>query len=267
MTKQLFAERVARELNGTVKTTEKANGVVLTGVAVGDGELKTLYYIDDYYEGGNNINETVEYIKDDMSKRNVPNLEDINDITVFENIKDKIRVRLYNKKTNAEVYKSAKEYGFSDLIIVPYIENIIANGSIKITQGLLNIWNKTAENIIEIGFENCKNDGYEIENISDVLRMITAAYDYKEDIPDLPDLFVLTNRNKMFGSIGAIIMKDVLKEKFGTSAVIPSSIHEVLIYSTILEDDQMKRMNNLIDSVNNTNVLPEDYLGSSAYIF
>ncbi len=263
MTKQLFAERVARELNGIVKTTEKANGVVLTGVAVGDGELKTLYYIDDYYESGKNINETVEYIKDDMSKRNVPNLEDINDITVFENIKDKIRVRLYNKKTNAEVYKSAKEYGFSDLIIVPYIENIIDNGSIKITQGLLNIWNKTAENIFEIGFENCKNDGYEIENISDLLRMMC----HKEDIPDVPDLFVLTNRNKMFGSIGAIIMKDVLKEKFGTYAVIPSSIHEVLIYSTMLEDNQMTKMNDLINSVNNTNVLPEDYLGSSAYIF
>ena len=89
MTKQLFAERVARELNGTVKTTEKANGVVLTGVAVGDGELKTLYYIDDYYEGGNNINETVEYIKDDMSKRNVPNLEDINDITYLKILKIK----------------------------------------------------------------------------------------------------------------------------------------------------------------------------------
>lgn len=266
MTKQLFAERVARELNGTVKTTEKANGIVLTGVVVGDGSLRAVYYIDDYYDRGDNINDAVECIKRDISERDVPTLN-IDSIVIFEDIKDKIRARLYNAKTNAEVYKSAKEYGFSDLIIVPYIENIISNGSIRITQGLLHTWNKTAEEVIEIGMENCKNDGYEIENISDLLRMISAVRGYELDIPDLPDLFVLTNKNKMFGSIGAIIMKDVLKEKFSTYAVIPSSIHEVLIYSTILEDNQMTKMNDLINSVNNTNVSPEDYLGSSAYLF
>ena len=267
MTKQLFAERVARELNGTVKTTEKANGIVLTGVVVGDGSVKAVYYIDDYYDRGDNINDTVECIKRDASERDVPTLN-IDSIVIFEDIKDKIRARLYNAKTNAEVYKSAKEYGFSDLIIVPYIENIISNGSIRITHGLLDTWNKTAEEVIEIGMENCKNDNYEMTNISDLLRMMSVKNNYDcGDIPDVPDLFVLTSKSGMFGSIGAIIMQDMLKEKFGTYVVVPSSIHEVLIYSTVIGDNEMLKMNNIINQVNSTNVLPEEYLGSKAYIF
>ena len=266
MTKQLFAERVARELNGEVKTIEKANGVVLTGVVVGDGLLKAAYYIDDYYDRGDNINDAVECIKREITERDVPTLN-IDSLVIFEDIKDKIRARLYNSETNAEVYKSAKEYGFSDLIIVPYIENIIDNGSAKITTDLLKAWNKTAEEIIEIGMENCKNDNYEMINISDLLRMMAVIYDYDDEIPDVPDLFVLTNKSRMFGSIGAIIMQDMLREKFGTYVVVPSSIHEVLIYRNIIRDNEMSKINDTINQVNNTNVLPEEHLGSKAYIF
>ena len=175
----------------------------------------------------------------------------------YENVKDKIQLRLYNKDIDHDVKISAKKYGFSDLVLIPYIIYDICDDekNLRINDYLLYMWNKTVEDIETVGMENCKKETYLLHDVQEIYG--------KQD--GQPPLYAITNKSFCFGAIGAIIMQDKLKEKFKHYTVIPSSVHECLI-TLAFEDDKIKNIINIINIVNDM-LKPEEILGNTAYVF
>ena len=272
MTKREYAEQVAEIVNGTVNEVEKANGVKKLGVSrkLKNGASPNVY-VDDMYDRGMTVDEAAQEVNRLFNSN--PSIDfDTESVTDFERVKPNLRVRLFNNKTNVEVYKSAEEYGFDDLIIAPYI--IVGNfvggmGTIKIGNAMLNTWGVTADEVIEIGMENSKAEGFKIMSIVDTLAEMQGVT--KEElasmgIVDDGRMYVLSNKDKTFGAIGAILIADELKEKFSSGyVVIPSSIHEVIIVPRDIGDREV--LDGMVSEVNTTALAPEEVLGSKVYIF
>lgn len=260
MSKMEFATQIAELMGLETTQTEKANGVIFTGVNVPTARenVKATVYIDQMYDEGKTIEEAVESIKEIMRRESSKSvfIDIIND---FEKVRPMLRARLYNQATKADIYRSAAPYGFDDLIIVPYIENIIDNGSVKVTNGLLKIWGVDADQVLDIAEENAKND-VEVRDMMDVIAGYGA--DLGSIDPSMPQMIVVTNSKMTFGAFGIISKLDEFKEKFGSFTVLPSSVHEVIVVNQV--DDCMTQM---VKEVNDSQVELTDQLSDHAYTF
>ena len=170
---------------------------------------------------------------------------------------------MYNNKTNADVYKSAKDYGFDDLRLIPYIQ-LSDNMSIRVTKLLCKMWDKKPSAVITKAYKNTAKEDFRILNIK-------TMFCTQEDINNgAPNLYAITNDKFGYGAVGVIFLKERLAELFPTGyKVLPSSIHDVLV----LGNDDMriagveKFLDLVINDVNDTCIKPEEVLGNKFYEF
>lgn len=264
MTKIDYANTIANAVNGEVKEVTKTNGVTQTGIHVPtDGIVAPVVYIDDAYENGAPVEEVVEYINSisERSKGMELNLDVMN----YNMIKSNICLRLLNASNaeNFEVYESAEKYGFDDLIIVPYVSNIIEGGYARVVPGMLEAWGKTAEEIIKKGFENT------YEKVSTLGEVIAEEMGMEPEIVSPPSpLYCVRDRyNPSYGAVAVIKARKQLDEMFpGGYYVVPSSIHEVLILPAEFEASE-EALNEIINGVNADVLAPTNYLSGHAYKF
>jgi len=178
-----------------------------------------------------------------------------------------LRARLYNKKTTADVKRSAKMYGYGDLIIVPYID--MDGASAKVTKDLVKAYGVTEKTVIDTAIKNTEDD-FEIKSMREIMKEMMQVDDemFEAMFPvGEPPMYVITNSKRFYGAISVISAQDKLEELFPDGyAIIPSSVHEVLAIPLSDEvDEQM--LKGMIGEVNATEVAAEEVLGSRAYIF
>lgn len=272
MDKAQYAAAVAQAVNGVVKQVNKPNGIVLTGVVVGEGDIRPTIYVEDMYEKGVSVDDAAKQVMEMAEKAMVsaPGC-DMNAIMVYDTIKDKLRLRLYNEKTECEVFTSAKKYGFDDLILIPYVDlGSTSDGilSTKVTEALLKTWGVTKTKVISDAMKATKaNVSYKVKSMRDTMieMMGEGAEMFFPEEPGVPQMLTVMSEDKAFGAIGAIVCKSELKKRFPNGYyIIPSSIHEVL---AVPSDQDQDALDNMIDEVNRTQVLPEEVLGWKAYKF
>ena len=254
MTKYEYANEVAKLVNGEVKEIEKANGIVLLGICKRDTNITPTVYIDKAFEEGRTVEETAAEVLR-IYETETPDLGDVNDILDYSKVKPLLKARLYNAATKTDVFKSVAEYGFDDLIIVPYVQ-LTEEASTKVNTQLLNIWNVSVDEVIATAIENAKNDIVET-SIAEMLGM-----------PDLyPTLMrVITSKTRMYGAIGVIYKLKELKERYEKFIVIPSSIHDVIVIPEIPETED-NFFTEMIKAVNEEQVAPEERLSNHEYYF
>ena len=265
MEKRVYAEEIAMRIEGaTVAEVDKANGIILTGIAVPIAEnVKANVYIDSMYDIDMTIDEAVAEINHIVEERKKHNpVPDMSCFSNFDKMKGHLKARLYNKATVAEVSKSASEYGFDDLIIVPYLEITLNGGygAIKVLENHLETWGKTAEEVIAIAEENSANETM----ITSMAEMLGMSSDMLP--PGTPMMMVVSNDSEACGAYGIIAKMEYLKEKFPEGfAVLPSSIHEVIVMSLAGVDEDA--LTSMVKEVNATEVVAEEQLSDHAYFF
>lgn len=258
MNKYAYVEEIAKEIGGKVQKVTKVNGIEYVGILIGDGEIQPCVYIDDAYEKGASVKETAEWIKETAERASIPNIPKVNS---YEEIKDKLRLRLYNGKTPAEV----SEPYLDDLILIPYIEfGVMEDGSMassKVASWMLSEWGKTKEEVMAQAREN--TTGCFIKPMAQIMaEMMGMEYD-----PEMDDgrMYTITNATKLNGAVGVALLEDELREKFPNGYyVIPSSIHEIII----LPDNgeiELEDLNYMVESVNAEQLRPEEILSDHAY--
>lgn len=262
MTKKEYANRIAALVNGEVKEVEKANGVILTGIVIDTGtNVRPCIYIDAMYEEQYTPEEAAEKVAE-IAKENARPALSLDFMSSFEAAKPLLRARLYNKATTAEVKRSAAGYGFDDLVIIPYLENVTVNGSIKVTEAILKMWDVTADEVIDAAEENSKNDAT-MENMAEVLAQMASATGIPApNMGDVPPLYVISNNSRMFGAYGIIAQLEALKQRFKAGfTVLPSSVHEVIV----VDADDPAAFDDMVSSVNAAEVDPEQQLSNHSY--
>lgn len=264
-TKREYAEVIAKKVAGEVKEAEKANGVVKTGIIITDGtDIAPTFYIDEMYDNEVPANEAAGIIMEHLTNGDRPWF-DISEIMEWDSAKEMLRIRLYNKKTTAPIKRSARSYGFSDLIMVPYIK-FDDNASTKVTEVLAEEWGKSAKTIIDTALLNTKEkEKFEIIEMAEMIaEMMGVPVEMLRK--DAPPIWVVSNEQRTNGAVGIIILADKLKEMYPNGYyILPSSIHEALVIDVSFCDD-LDILTSMVQDVNGSCVRPEEVLGDKAYI-
>ena len=267
MTKREYAQEIANIVGGEVKEVEKANGIIMTGIVCrSEGNMAPTIYIDKEYDNDTDIDEAADIVKSILKKNQPKGDFDVSILTSWEKVRPLLKARLYNNKTTADVKRSAKQYGFDDLQIVPYIDldSYMPGGSTKVTEALVKEWGVTKRTVIDNALKNVQGD-YTITSMSRILAEMMG--EDPDMIPDDVGMFVVSNKSKCLGAISVIVGRDEIQRRFPKGyAVLPSSIHEVIVVP--LTDEMNERnLTGMVNEVNATQVAPEEVLGDKAYIF
>lgn len=195
-----------------------------------------------------------------LSNKNIP----IIDNQLIKRNKDKIYFGLMNKEKNKELLENIVSLDFIDLSLFFYIEFNLDNGDkaeIKITNKMLEYSEITIDELYDIALNNInKNCSISIGPISNLIPL-----------PNISNILYAGLLNGI--SYGAAIMTLLNKINFPQEFsdeiyVIPSSIREViLIDKTFIDDDMVNRMIETICEINQSEVVGDDYLSDSLYIY
>lgn len=111
-----------------------------------------------------------------------------------------------------------------------------------------------------------------VEDMGKMLaEMMGGALDFTDIMGSclpMPQPIIISNTEKTFGSAGICdkeLLSKIAKEHNSSFVIIPSSIHECIIYFD--NDPNMKEYNAMVREINATEVAPEEELSDHAYFF
>ena len=198
------------------------------------------------YIGINNEEKVAELIKKTMAS--LPSKDDLlngYDLMNYEAVKEKIIPMVHNR-----VVENAAYVDYLDLKVYFRIvlkEDEKGMQSIVIKADLAKQWDVTPEQLLEQAKANVR-DNFEVGHF-----MGTMTY--------------ITSKNRTYGG-SAILFPELLKEKGfnGKYFIVPSSIHEVLVVEP-REDLTYEDMTKMVQSVNTTQVRPEEVMSDHPYVY
>lgn len=263
-------------IHGTVTEVVKNNGVLQTGIVLGEEDItvKPTIYINDKYEQGKTPADIAEYIYDKYDELidRVPHFDfDINDMNYYDKIKDRIYFTLVNKENNKNELDNIPYTEVLDLIKV-YRIRVREDASILIRNDFLDKWGVSKEEIEAVATENTPRlfKGDILDIFSALMGMgVDLSEEGISSLDNDSGMYVVTNETRMNGA-GVILYEDVLKllsKKFDSDIiVIPSSIHEALI---IPKTDRMSMeyIKELIQTVNTEQVSLSERLSDHPYLY
>lgn len=277
-----YADEVLENLKGLLEpgfTAEvhevtKDNGELKCGICVHDPvvDAAPMFRLNGKYEFEVPAEEAAMQIN-----RLVPNAAKLtipNDLAKCR--KDLFFPRLVNAKLNPEIEKECASRRVMGDLLLYYVREIpVPEGtaSFKITKVLLEHWNITEEEVYEAAMENLSKRGVEMKSLAEFMAERMAMLGMfgfpTPSIPadEIPQMYYVSNAEKEYGAT-CILLPEVQKallDKFGSFIIIPSSIHEVLVFPAdgFVDPDEMKDM---IGDVNDNYLKHEALLSNHAYI-
>lgn len=219
-----------------------------------------------------------------LSKASSPLVETINtsqwDLSSFNDLdssKDRIIFRLINRYQNQNLLEETPHIDFLDLAIV-FLYLIETHDSVSATILIKNnhskIWKTDCSSLMSIASNNTPRLlPWSVSNLKDML--LSMEYTDDDLIPEAKDIscpmYILTNSARLHGA-GCILYPDVTEElwkRFGCDYyIIPSSIHELLLIPCYDSNTfAAQELNNMIKTVNQTQLDPGEILSDHAYIY
>lgn len=254
----------------------KNNDIVLHGISItepnAEMSVAPLIYIESYL---NDVYKSIakeivitykQYKEKAESMTNVAHA-----MMDFNNIKDKLRIRLVNKKNNAKLFENIVHIDFLDMAIIVVVE-LLNDGEktavVKVTKDLLKTWNCTHNEVFQIASNNTFSIPYSLRSIADTMKEMMGLPEDAEVFDDVP-MWVLSNQSGQDGAVEICnykVMKEIADKLDNDLIVLPSSLHECIIVSKPFGVD-MKYISEMVSEINDTQVPPEDVLSDHAYIF
>lgn len=261
-----------------LRRVSKNNGVVYTGITIRneDEHIYPTMYLErfyDRYEGY--LTDEVMDVMCNVYERSRINTE-LKGFDDYDQVKNRLRCRLINYEANKVMLVDVPYRRFMDLAIVPYcvvdglMSNSIGEASFRIKKQLLDLWDITEEQLLDVCIENTfKHEKPMIMCMYDALHSLnpSATERNEEKIKSCP-LYVMSTGNA-YGAT-SMMFEDELKrfceEIDNDIIIIPSSINEVLI---VPNDgiDSTYWIDAMIRDVNETTLEAVDVLSDHAYYY
>lgn len=209
---------------------------------------------------------------------------DVEDLTEFAHVKDKICYKLVGRNKNNEFLSAVPHRDYLDLAIVYYLQTAITDSgtaTVTVTNDLAHIWGVDESELYDLARKNTPrmNRGI-VLTLSDVLDGKATASTHQECGTDVYNsfdisrskekilpMYVVTNTAKTFGAAVILydgLLKDVA-EYLSCSGIyaIPSSVHEfICIPDTFGNAGDIKQM---VQEINAAEVRPDEVLSDSIY--
>lgn len=274
------------EIREILKNNVKTESLVVVknepGALCPSIRLDKLY--DDYINSDLSVEDMIESLKKTIIYADTQKDSFVAD-NVIDLVSDKnfvlnnIRTLLLSEEKNMEALKSFPNRKFDDLALI-YKVVLDKNGenesSIKITNELADSLGLTENDLYKAATKDMLSNIKMIDLQDMVMSLMSGVkpkkIDLDNDINDEMGVYVLTSDSLIDGA-SVIASEDVRKKvgdfMGGDYIIIPSSVHEVLIYP-MKEDMDIKDLEQLTDMVhhvNASNVDIEDQLSDYAYVY
>lgn len=281
--KEIIREQAEKETGCRVviNPVKKLNGLILDGLVIisTDSNMSPTIYLNGYYE---KYKECMDVEEDPVSvvwkelyktyRQHLPRFDfDESDFTDFEKVRGRLRVKLVNYYSNQELLDDLVCIQYLDLAITFYVAVELGKkemASIAVKKQHMEYWGKTEDELLEIAKENME-DEYEYMTMDQMLKELVSK-EIEFEMQDGSPLYVLGNRNRMYGASSVLIdgLLDRIAEECGADdlAIIPCSIHETILFP-LTEETDLSVINNMIEEVNRTEVSKEEYLSNHVYTY
>ena len=207
---------------------------------------------------------------------------DVEDLTDFAHVKDKICYKLVGRNKNNEFLSAVPHRDYLDMAIVYYLQTAITDSgtaTVTVTNDLAHIWGVDESELYELARKNTPrmNRGI-VLTLSDTIRGCTYTsqarniqaydgYDFSTRDAEILPMYIATNTTKTFGAAVILydgLLKDVT-EYLSCSGiyVMPSSVHEfMLIPDTFGNAESIRQM---VQKINAAEVPEEEVLSDNIY--
>ena len=267
--------KLGEEFELSVRKVTKNNGIVLTALNIrkeGDSIVPTIYMEGFYrlYETGSSIEYIAENIlKNYFDAENDKLTIDLSTITDWDNVKDRLCVRVISEERNTDMLNEMVWKDYLDLAVIPVIVFQSSDEkmqSIKVTLDIAERWGVDYDTIINTAISNTKTMfPCTARNLSEVVGSLMGC-----DMDDIPDchMKVVTNAYSINGAAAILddeLLQEIYEEFDCTYYIIPSSVHELIVIpSGICDPDEIK---SLVRQVNSTEVRDDEILSDNVYIY
>lgn len=275
----MMAEKL-REILGSLyiieyKEVVKNNGTIYHAILIKKESEKvapTIYIDGDYkaYTDGADFDTLVEDLVKTYRRSASHGDFDVNSFTDFSKACTHFSFKVINYEKNRELLRDIPYKRIHDLALVPIcmIKNSsLGEGSITIKNDHMKYWEVSFDELWENAFEHAnENTPVSIESI-----MKTVGRVVPEELCEafFNDMLVVSNSSKLKGA-GAIFFPGVMEklaDRFrGDFAIIPSSVHEVIVLS-LPGRMNIKELIAMVKEVNSTVVSDEEILSDSVYLY
>lgn len=289
LVKDEIERRAGKAYSVRLNDVMKNNGVVLCGLTVmqDDSNISPTIYLNNYYEAYENGQATLGMVINDVmdvyNKNKVNRKLDMRYFLNYESVMGRIAFKLINTQKNKELLKDIPHMEFLDLSIVFQFlisDETIGAASILIHNAHAKLWGVDERELYKRAMQNTpKLLQYEIKNMRDVIGEIlhseTDPYHeddyngYMEELGGCIPMYVLSNKNRTDGAACMLypnLIGDFAKAMRSDLYIIPSSIHELLLLPAG-DDDESGYIRDIIREVNETQLLEEEILSDSLYIY
>lgn len=237
------------------------------------------YHLEDYYEDFENgadyqiiINVVVQNIKEHIDE--MPTI-DINMITDYEKVKERLSLELVSVERNAEMLKTIPHKQIEDLAIVYKINvdlGLSDKGTVLVTQPLLEQYGISPEQLYADAERNASIiKPVIIRGLGSIMReMIGTELASEMGIEDHGSeemMYVATvpDRNRGAGVLAYDGFLDYAAQRLGGDFyVLPSSVHEIML----VKDDggiSCRELKEMVEEINEAEVKSEEQLTNSVY--
>ena len=236
----------------------KNNGVKKVGITISESNVSPIFYIEailrSIENGWESVSEAAKHIARQYMETTFPSIPAIPDL--FKNAV----IQIVNADANAEMLNDVPNVRFLDLAGVVRVK-VNESANMRVTYGLCNKLGIDADELLKKAMENTKNAGFQIMGIGAALG---------QDDENNADLFVVTNAENTYGASAILfpeLLGDYAKRMRGDFFILPSSIHEILLYPVSKADATALR--GMVRSINaDANLIsPDDVLSNNVYLY
>ena len=271
-------------LDFSIQTVRKNNSVKYTGVSIKSTSTVAapIIYLEPFfqrYKENGDMDDVINRILKIYQQNEFQ--FDPDSIMDFQEVKDRIICVVVSKHRNVELLSEVPNRELVDDIAIIYkivLDNMQdgSTASIQIKNSMLDIWEVdevilwtcAKENSKLLNMPECRNM-YEVLLEMMLCRLESISREQIESLRDAePRMYILSNKSKVNGAAvitDSMFMKKI-HEDIGNFFILPSSLHEVIAVPAIMDCD-VETMNEMVRSVNDTQLNEEDILADQVYYY
>lgn len=251
----------------------KNNGIEACGIfAAGNGRIVSpIIYLEPFYDAyrkGIPMEEITGRIRKIMEGAEGPDMEKVYIMEQFESAAQRVMFRLVNADMNRKLLKQVPHIRILDLAVVFCVRLGKGNGgsfTAMVTREMAGQWKITPEELWKLALANSRRELPPVLWGSGGMLEEEAGGDTWSARDGF--MYVLSNRERSWGA-GCILYPGELKKAAsrlgGDLVVLPSSVHETMIFVRTGEEDP-ELFGRMISEVNRKEVAREEWLSFQAY--
>ena len=264
----------------STREVSKNNGIKLTALCpeLNGSNISPSIYLDTLYERykeGMSLEECVQSFCDIVRKNINPKFDYVDIVSKFSDyneINKMVIPVIVNKEANKDMLKEVPHVNMNDLSIVFRVYIEMENGessSILVKNEHMDSWQKKVEEIYKDAVNNM--DSINKADIKSLYEIISGmnGFEATEDMGvEVNPMYVVSTESKLYGASAVFCKPEILtdlSEQYGDLAILPSSIHEVIVVPADLGSEM--DLSALISSVNESELEPDEILSDHPYYY